>query len=76
MKTQKESSDEKIRKPVNSYLKYSGIAFQMAGVLLAGIFGGRWLDEYFGNETPYITIFLLLFLFVGFLYKLYIDLGK
>lgn len=63
------------KKKVNNYLKYTGLGFQMAAIFLLGIFGGKWLDEYFQFETPFITIFLLLFLFMGFMYKLYKDLS-
>ena len=62
------------KKKVNNYLKYTGLGFQMAAVFFVGIFGGKKLDEYFQLETPFITIFLLLFLFVGFMIKLYKDL--
>jgi len=57
-------------------LKYTGLGFQMAGVFLIGIFGGQWLDEYFKLNTPYFTIGLIIFLFTGYLYKLYADLTK
>jgi len=60
----------KKKKKVDSYLKYSGMAFQMAGVILVSIFLGQWLDEKMANETPYITILLTLLLFGGYMYKL------
>jgi hypothetical protein len=53
-----------------------GLGFQMAGVFVFGIFGGQWLDGHFSTEKPYFTIGLILFLFVGYLYKLYLDLAK
>lgn len=59
-----------------SFVKYTGLGFQMAGVFIAGIFGGQFLDLYFKLETPYFTIVLTLLLFIGFMYKLYIDLLK
>ena len=63
------ASSEK-KKKVNSYLKYSGMAFQMAGVILVSIFLGKWLDQKMANETPYCTILLTLLLFGGYMYKL------
>lgn len=68
--------DPKLKKKTSAYMQYSGLAFQMAAMVFLGIYGGQWLDEYFGLETPFITIFLTLILFVGFMIKLYKDLIK
>ena len=64
------------KKKSKNLMKYTGLGFQMAGVFLIGILGGQWVDGYFKLETPYFTIGLILFLFTGYLYKLYIDLTK
>ena len=64
------------KKETKSLMKYTGLGFQMAGIFFLGIFGGQKLDEYFELETPYFTIGLILFLFIGYLYRLYIDLTK
>ena len=66
----------KIKKSTSSYMQYSGLAFQMAAMVFLGIYGGQWLDEYFALEKPFITIFLTLVLFIGFMVKLYNDLIK
>lgn len=63
------------RKKAANYMQYAGLAFQMGVIFFLGIYFGKKLDAYFGNETPGITIFLLVFLFVGFMYKLYKDLS-
>ncbi|MFT6337774.1 MAG: hypothetical protein ACJATI_004539 [Halioglobus sp.] len=63
-------------KKTKNLMKYTGLGFQMAGIFFLGIFGGQKLDEYFELETHYFTIGLILFLFTGYLYKLYIDLTK
>lgn len=63
-------------KKTNNLMKYTGLGFQMAGVFFVGIFGGQKLDEYFRLEKPFFTIGLILFLFVGYMYKLYMDLTK
>ncbi len=63
-------------KKTKNLMKYTGLGFQMAGVFVIGIFGGQKLDEYFQFEKPFMTIGLILFLFVGYMYKLYIDLSK
>lgn len=66
--------EDKKRKAVQ-YMKYTGLAFQMALIFFIGIIGGKKLDAYFGNETPGITIFLIFFLFIGYMYKLYKELS-
>jgi ATP synthase protein I len=60
----------------NQYLKYSGIAFQMAGVVLLGLFAGRWLDGIFSMSKPVFTMLLILLFFGGFMFKLYKELNK
>ncbi|MBL4587406.1 MAG: AtpZ/AtpI family protein [Flavobacteriales bacterium] len=43
------------KKPPNAFLKYSGMAAQMAAIIVGGALGGIKLDEYLGNQTPYFT---------------------
>lgn len=66
----------KLPKKTKNLMKYTGLGFQMAGVFLFGIFGGQWLDSHFETDKPYYTISLILVLFTGYLYKLYLDLAK
>lgn len=70
----KETEEDKKKKAMQ-YMKYAGLAFQMAAIFFIGIFGGKKLDAYFGNETPGITIFLIFFLFIGYMYKLFRELN-
>lgn len=58
------------------WLKYSGMAFQLAIIIFLAAWGGKLLDDYLHNKTPYFTIGLILLLFSGFMYKLYVDLSK
>ncbi|HEY4651035.1 MAG TPA: AtpZ/AtpI family protein [Pontibacter sp.] len=51
--------DEKKENGVKPYLKYSGIAFQMIGVLVIAAWIGMKLDEYFATQNPWFTIGLL-----------------
>ncbi len=62
------------KKKSADYMKYAGLGFQMAAIFFIGIYGGQKLDAYFGNETPGITIFLIFFLFIGYMYKLFNEL--
>ncbi|MBK8622673.1 MAG: AtpZ/AtpI family protein [Saprospiraceae bacterium] len=64
------------RKSSKSYVQYTGLAFQLAGILLISIFAGKKLDIYFGFSKPYITAILSMVALVGFMYKLYLDLMK
>lgn len=64
------------KKKTDSYLKYSGLAFQMAGIIMISIFAGKWLDGQMQNEKPYMTMLLMLLFFGAFMYKLTKDLNK
>jgi F0F1-type ATP synthase assembly protein I len=74
MSAQEEPSDK--NKPVNAYMKYSGLAFQLLASI--GIFGwlGYKLDRYLSLGFP---AFMLLFGFLAFgamLYKTYKSLNE
>ena len=69
----KEPKDNK--KKVVNYMKYAGLGTQMAAILAIGIWGGQKLDAYFGNESPAITMLLVLFLFTGIMFKLFKELS-
>ena len=58
------------------YLKYSGMVFQLFVLLLIAAWGGKKLDQHFGNETPYFTAGLLIFALIGYLVKLGVDLSR
>jgi F0F1-type ATP synthase assembly protein I len=47
-------------KGLNNFAKYSGIAFQMIGIILITTWGGTKLDSLTGFETPVFTIVLSL----------------
>jgi F0F1-type ATP synthase assembly protein I len=42
-------------------LKYAGMAFQMAAILMAAVFAGKALDRYFLLSFPFFTLVLVLF---------------
>ena len=73
---------EKAKKPSskklsdNFYFKYSGMAFQMAAIILIGAFSGKKLDEYLGLEKPLMTVFFSLFAIAAALYLSLKDLFK
>lgn len=59
-----------------SYLKYSGMAFQMTAVLLIGTLIGKKLDAYYQLERPYLTILFALLSIFAALYLILKDLIK
>ena len=59
-------------KTIRKYAKYSGIAYQMIGLVAMSVFLGLKADKYFGNEeSKYITVFLVIVVFTAFMYRLY-----
>lgn len=48
-------------------MKYSGMAFQMIGIMLAFVFAGVYLDGWFGT-TPLLTVVMSLLGVAGGLY--------
>lgn len=46
----------KRKKAVNSYMRLSGIGFQMAGVIGIGAYGGWWADKRIGWDFPLLTL--------------------
>ena len=47
--------------PLNSFVRYSSIAFQMGITVFAGAYGGVKLDEYFQLSFPVFTLTLTIF---------------
>ena len=69
--TAPKSPQEKQRQAIKSVAKYGGMAFQLLGACLAGVFLGRWLDGYFQLEKATFAVFLTIFFMLGALYALY-----
>lgn len=59
--SQKKKSPKKLpNKGVENFARYSGIAFQMIGIILITTWGGTKLDKITGFEKPVFTIILSL----------------
>jgi F0F1-type ATP synthase assembly protein I len=56
----KKNPKKPTNKGVNDFARYSGIAFQMIGIILVTTWGGTRLDKLTGFETPVFTIVLSL----------------
>jgi F0F1-type ATP synthase assembly protein I len=60
--TENEQKDEdKNNKPVNNYIKFSGIAFQMVAIIGITTFVGYKIDEHAKHSTQWVTAVLALF---------------
>lgn len=46
------------KNPLSSYIKYSGMAFQMFAVIGLGVFGGFKIDKWLQFQIPIFTIIL------------------
>ena len=76
MKEQKKNRSSKPDDTGRQALKYSGLAFQLLGVIAVGCYLGYWLDSYMGNKVPYmLLLFTLLFTALA-LYSVYRKLPK
>ncbi len=62
--SRKPSSNNKKKKYLNSYARYSSIAMQMLVIILLGIWGGVKLDGLVNFKFPLFTV-LLSFISVG-----------
>jgi len=63
-------------KTTKSYLKYSGLAFQMASYVIVGLLIGKQLDKYFELEKPILTAGCMLLFLVAYFIKLFNDINQ
>jgi F0F1-type ATP synthase assembly protein I len=69
-------SPEKKKKSLDSYTRYSSIAFQMLIIILIGVFGGIKLDAWLKLSVPVFTIILSLLSVILAIYTVTKDLLK
>lgn len=60
--------EKKPKQQGNNYLKYSGMAFQMAAIITIGVFSGRKLDAWLQLKIPIFTLVLSLASVTGAIY--------
>ena len=70
------SPQERRQSAIKATAKYGGMAFQLLGSCLLGVFLGRWLDKWMGLERPLWAVFLTLLFMVASLYLIYKQLLK
>jgi F0F1-type ATP synthase assembly protein I len=56
----KKPSKEKVKRPINDFYKYSGMAIQMGITIAAAVYVGIALDKKLELETPWFTLLLSL----------------
>ena len=54
-----------INKPLNKWLQFANIPFQMGLIIFVGVFIGNKLDEYFEKENMFIIIVSLISVFIA-----------
>jgi len=63
-------NQQKSKKPLHSYVKYSNLAFQILGIFLIGVFGGYKLDTFLNFKLP---VFTILFSLIAIALVIYIS---
>ena len=58
MLQKKKKESQKNKERLSSYVKYSGIAFQMIAIILIGVFGGMKIDKWLNTDKPVFTALL------------------
>ena len=72
----KPKPDKEKRPPLESYARYSGLAFQMFAIIGVGIFGGVKLNQWIGIKFPVFTILLSILSVAAAIYAAIKDLIK
>lgn len=53
-------SPKNLNNHLHNYSRYSSIALQMGIIIIAGVFGGYYLDKFFAFKYPVLTVCLSL----------------
>ena len=69
-------TNKKERRPVDHYMQYAGMAFQLVVLMFVAAFIGDKLDEKWGGNKGYFTAGLVTFFLIAYLVKIYIELSK
>ncbi|MDX2135239.1 MAG: AtpZ/AtpI family protein [Saprospiraceae bacterium] len=66
-----QSPEERRKAAIKAFGRYSGMAFQLLGACLAGVFLGRWLDARFALEKPLWAVSLTVLFMVAALVSIF-----
>lgn len=58
------------KRPIQKYTRYSGLAYQLIGLLAVAIFAGLKADAYFAFENNYLTALFCVIVLFAFFYKI------
>ena len=72
----KQSPQEQRKSAIKATAKYGGMAFQLLGACLAGVFIGKWLDSVMQLARPTWAVFLTIIFMAASLYAIYRQLLK
>lgn len=61
-------NQNKKKRALNDYIKYSGLGFQMIATMCLAAWAGMKLDEHYQVKSHLFTIFLLLFSVIASIY--------
>ncbi|MAC94461.1 MAG: hypothetical protein CMC96_03050 [Flavobacteriales bacterium] len=75
MAKKKKEKDKEEKRP-NQFLKFTGMAAQMAITILIGVFGGIKVDEYFELSSPIFTLVFSLLSVAAAMYFVIKDLNS
>jgi len=75
MAKKKKEKDKGEKRP-NQFLKFTGMAAQMAITILIGVFGGIKVDEYLSLNTPVFTLVFSLLSVAAAMYFVIKDLNS
>lgn len=56
------------KKGLNQYARYSGMAFQMLAIIVAGAFGGLKLDQWLDSKPAFTVVLSILAVFLSIYY--------
>jgi len=70
------SPQEQRKSAIKATAKYGGMAFQLLGACLAGVFIGKWLDSVMQLARPTWAVFLTIIFMAASLYAIYRQLLK
>ncbi|MEP7167814.1 MAG: AtpZ/AtpI family protein [Bacteroidota bacterium] len=70
MLTKPEPSSNSKKKPLNSYAKYSVMAFQMAAIIFGFTYAGMKLDEHYKKSPVFTTSLALFSIFLAIWYSI------
>lgn len=75
-KSPKANQQPERQKQINDYVKYSGLAFQMAALIFLGYWVGGKIDDWLEFRIPVFTIILIVTFIILTIYSLIRSLPK